>query len=186
MISPLSFEIETEPSWYTKADIERSRTIRDQYPKSGLYLNDGSNKPLWDYGGEWLRPVIVAPDGEHLVIPGEWINDDYSSRAVTFFQRDQVIRTYWDREIIPHYFLKAVVNGWSPPSCSDAWFEPERMTYTIRTNQHEEIVFDVISGAIIEVRSPFPTFYAVASVIFVACATPIVRRLWKRMRRKAA
>src|SRR6185312_9843017 len=96
MISNLSFEEETEPTWYTKADIEQSRSIRDEYPKSGLYLNDGSHQALWEYDGAWLRPAILAPDGNHLILPGEWINDEYSSRAVSFLWRGQLIRTYWD------------------------------------------------------------------------------------------
>ncbi len=154
--------------------------IRAKYSQSGLYRNDGSAEPLWTYDGRWGSGTpIIAPDGEHVIFEGDWTDDEYGFRAVEFTFKGKTIRAYSDLEIIPHWLLKATLNGLSPPSCWQTSFNPEQMTYTIRTNQGEDIVFDVKSGEIIEIRSPFPIVYGVA---FLATATLITIGIvrWRR------
>ena len=46
-----------------------NKKLRANYPCSGLYRNDGSDKPIWTVNWYALR-VFVHPDGKHLVRMG--------------------------------------------------------------------------------------------------------------------
>lgn len=183
MLSPLPIN---EDIRYPEDD-EEIRDIRSFYPKSGLYLNDGSSKPLWEYVGEWRNnSVIVAPDGEHVIFPGAWIYDEYALNAVVFTRRGKTIRHYYKVEVIPQYLLKFALNGSSSPICTGTSFDREKMTYTIRTNQGEEFTFDVTTGSIINSRSPFSVLYALAMVVLLTLlAIPIAWWRWSRRKSRA-
>ena len=172
MISPLPID---EDIRYRR-DEDEIRWIRETYSKSGLYRNDGSKTPLWEYDGWFGDEVIIAPDGEHLIHPGGWTRNKHESRAVTFTCRGQNLACYYDVDLIPQWMLKCVLNG-SPPSCESASFNPDQMTYTIRTNQGEEFIFDVMTGKIIATRSPFPLIYGVTA-LFVGGAVALPARWW--------
>lgn len=181
MLSPLPIE---EDIRYPEDEVE-IRAIRSTYSKSGLYLHGHAEKPLWSYDGPWLSSTpIIAPDGEHLIFPGGWTGDEYAHDAVMFMRHGKPIRSYYDVEIIPQWRLKAMLNGWEPPTCDETFFDPKRMTYTIRTNQREEIVFDIKGGNIIDVQSPFPILYAIALAVLSAMLGLLVA-LWRRRRREA-
>jgi hypothetical protein len=181
MISPLPMD---EDIRYPE-DAEEIEWIRRTYAKSGLYLNNDSNKLLWEYDGGWLvQSIIIALDGEHLILPGDWTWHKYRSNAVTFMRRGQTLRHYYDSDIIPHWILKTVLNGFAPPSCAATSFDPDQMTYTIRTNQGEEIVFDVTTGDISDRRSPFTTIYTLSVGTVLALVAVPVHRWWRNCRRK--
>ena len=101
-----------------------------------------------------------------------------------FMRHGKPIRSYYDVEIIPQWTLKAMLNGWGPPTCNETFFDPKRMTYTIQTNQREEIVFDIKSGNIIDVQSPFRILYAIALAVLSAMLGLLVA-LWRRRRWEA-
>jgi hypothetical protein len=162
----------------------RIRSIRSAYAESGLYRNDGSTTPIWIYDGEWCSGdgPIIAPDGMHVIFPGRWLHDEYASTAVAFRRNGILLRSYNDTDLIKPYYMKAVLNGLRAPTCKDAYFDAQNMTYTIRTNQNEELVFDVTTGAIVSKRSPFYALYVVAAVttlMFIVAAAIWLRRRWR-------
>jgi hypothetical protein len=182
MISPLPIDQDIRDPF----DEEEIRWIRATYPKSGLYLSVNSTQPLWEYHGPWLNPsVIIAPDGEHLIFPGGWTWDEYSHNAVMFMHRGQVLGSYYDQEIIPNWIVKAVLNGFAAPSCAGTNFDSERMTYVIRTNQGEQIVFDVTTGKVIGFHSTFATLYTVTAVGLGALVIAFIFR-WRAPKRDEA
>jgi hypothetical protein len=60
------------------------------------------------------------------------------------------------------------------------------MTYTIRTNQREEFVFDVKTGSIVATHSPFPTLYLLAVAMVVGITGWLGWQLFVRRKRRAA
>jgi hypothetical protein len=160
---------------------ELIRDIRSRYSVSGLYRNDGSAKPLWTDDGRWYGQPIIAPDGAHVIYEGNWKNDPYGARAVAFTKRGITLRLYDSSQVIPQFVLKAVLNGLSPPDCSSTTFRAKEMTYTVRTNQGEEIDFDVTTGDVIAVRSPFPTYFAIVGIL-LARLVGIYIEQWRRKR----
>lgn len=159
------------------------REIRSTYSDSGLYRNDGSTTPLWTDDGRWYGQPIIAPDGEHVIYTGSWVADPFGVQAVAFTKRGRMLRSYDSSQVIPQFILKAVLNGFSPPDCSGTTFRAKEMTYTIRTNQGEEIDFDVITGNVIAVRSPFPTYFAIAGIL-LASLVGIYMERWRRKKRR--
>ena len=180
MLSPLPIEEDIRDP----ADDPEIRWIRRTYSKSGLYRNDGSTEPIWEYDGLWLNEsIIIAPDGEHLILPGGWTGDEHQWNAVLFMRREQTLGHYYAEDIVSQWILQTVLNGFKPPRCVGTSFNSRQMTYTIRTNQGEEFVFDVTSGRIIESRSPFPELYAVAVVVLISFSVILVA-WWKRARQR--
>ena len=180
MLSPLALE----DDYRYAEEVDEIAWIRSTYPKSGLYLNNGSTTPAWTYSeGFWRheRPII-APDGEHVIFPGDWTYDEYGLRAVEFMRCGVTIRTYSDADIIPQWRFKAMLNGFKPPACSHTYFDPVKMTYTIRTNQGEQFTFDVTTGEIVAIRSPFPFLYGVTTATMFALSVVLFAR-WRKKRR---
>jgi hypothetical protein len=77
-----------------------------------------------------------------------------------------LIRRYLD-DFIPHGVLKFLLNGMHWPTCVGTGFDPNAMTYSVKTNQHEEFVFDVKTGNIIATHSPFPTLFSLVATVLV-------------------
>ena len=164
MLSPLP--VDEDISEYDEEDAkDEKQWIRTKYAKSGLYRNDGSSCPLWIWDRDWIDSgAVIAPDGEHLIFPGRWIYDEYGTQAVEFTRRDQTIREYCDYNLISNYILKRILNGLAPIACTGTAFNPEQMTYSIRTSQGEEFVMDVTTGEVIAAHSPFPMLFTVATI----------------------
>lgn len=163
---PLDEELKDEG--LTGEERDQIEFFRLHYPVSGMYLNDNSNTPLWEFDEPWRGEPIVAPDGEHVVFQGAWTrneNDsDHGDQAVEFLHRGRTIRSYAASDFISTYWLKHLLSGWETPGCQSKSFDPQAMTYTIVTNQGEEYVFNVKNGRLLEVDSPFPLYYTLLSV----------------------
>jgi len=183
MISPNDIDEEIGRYPERQAKIQELRT---KYPQCGMYLNDGSIAPLWiceywdgyGFGGE----SIIAPDGDHVIRQGGWTYDAYDSCVVEFTYRGQGIRRYFDVDMIPQYVLKRILNGLSPITCTETRFDPNKMQYTVRTNQGEEYDFDAGTGNVVAVRSPFPTLYAICASASIAIVVAIVIRQLRKHR----
>jgi hypothetical protein len=158
------------------------RAIRDKYASGGMYLNDDSTTPLWTCGTPWpsYNPII-APDGDHIVFPGEWITDDDGDGVcvATFTYRGQTVRRCLI-DFIPQLILKGILNGMEVPNCVATSFDPNAMTYSLKTNQHEEFVFDVKTGNIIATHSPFPALFSLAAAVLVGITGWIGWQLYRR------
>lgn len=183
-ISTRPLEVELADDRLDEVEKARVEDVRSHYPESGLYLNDGSNTPLWTYNGRWSGDPIVVPDGEHVIFPGAWTSNEYEFQAVEFTRRGMTIRSYDNSDIIPAWLLKFLASGRRGPKCDGYWFDPATMTFTIRTNQSEEFTFDVRTGEIVATRSPFPLYISlvgISVVVLIAMPILLIRRSRHRM-----
>jgi hypothetical protein len=128
--------------------------LRDKYPGSGLYKNDGSTTPLWRV--DWFAyAVYVSSDGKHMARHGDWpsLGDQGRTRAVTFYRDGTEIKTYRVNELVPD-------PGAMPRSVSHyQWHRPwvfdgERNRLTITTLEAKgspgrTYVFDLSTGEIV-------------------------------------
>ena len=76
-------------------------TLKTRYPASGLYPNNGSNKPLWTV--PWYEfDVDVASDGKHLVRWGPWprTGDRFDTLALAFYENGREIKRYRVRDLV--------------------------------------------------------------------------------------
>src|SRR5947209_5546518 len=68
------------PNW---SESDEGRKIRETYPSSGLYRNDGSREAIWEV--DWYTfDVEVCNDGIHLVRKGGSAQN-FSDEAFSFF-----------------------------------------------------------------------------------------------------
>jgi hypothetical protein len=181
-ISDRPLDVELADDRLNAAEREHTEYLRTTYPTCGLYRNDGSTTPLWTYDGRWSSDLVIAPDGECAIFPGDWTRYEYGTQAVTFMRRGQQLRSYTDQELIPGWIMKAVLNGFTPPNCVGTDFNSQKMIYIIRTNQHEEFTFDVTTGELIEFHSPFPAYFAVAGVTM--CGLVALAIYWMRPKKR--
>lgn len=70
-----------------------------RYHSSGLYKNNGSNRPIWTV--DWYASTVyVSSDGKHLAKMGEWpsLNDkgipDTQQLAVAFYENGELVKHY--------------------------------------------------------------------------------------------
>jgi hypothetical protein len=71
------------------------------YPKSGLYLADGSKTPLWTV--DWYGGVELSLDGRYLVRWGPWAparDLKYTTLAVAFYKDGVKLRSYAVRNLV--------------------------------------------------------------------------------------
>src|ERR1043166_3681948 len=86
LISPLSREVEA--SQWNEGFKERIRQVREKYPASGMYRNDGSTQPLWTVN--WYAwHVDVASDGAHVIANNVW-----GRGGITFVANGSELRSY--------------------------------------------------------------------------------------------
>jgi hypothetical protein len=117
--------------------------VRETYPRSGLYRNDGSRMPLWTV--DWYaHGVEVASDGVHLVRRGPWASQ-MDDEAFSFFANGRLVRRYSIDELIdiPALLPRSVSHfSWM----SDDRFEDVALRYSVRTKDGNSFVFDVRTG----------------------------------------
>ncbi|HEX8637621.1 MAG TPA: hypothetical protein VF692_06140 [Pyrinomonadaceae bacterium] len=120
---------------------ERSQKLRAEYPKSGMYLNDGSVKPLWTV--EWYSfGVFVASDGIHLVRQGSMASS-LDDEAFTFFAADKEIRSYKVRDVARKGVLQMASHLiWQ----ADIKIDDDEKTLSVTTLGEEKYSFDYRSG----------------------------------------
>jgi len=166
-LSTRPLEVELKDEGLTGEERDQIEFFRLHYPASGMYLNDGSNAPVWKFAEPWRGEPIIAPDGEHVIFQGGWTSpsNENELQAVEFTRRGKPIRTYVASDFISSWWLKRLLNGWRSPTCKSTNFDPAAKTYTIVTNQAEEYVFNVKNGSLLEVRSPFPLYYSIVGVV---------------------
>lgn len=162
MVSPLPADEEARDPSDNGDEIRRIRAV---YTQSGLYRNDGSKTPLWTITFFSEPPKVdIAPDGQHFVIGG------YDSLFVSFYSNGNRLAWHDDNELVPAMLLKRILTG-RFPSYQSSHFDAQQMTYTLMSNQGEEFVFDVTTGKLIRVRSPWPLIFGLllAGIVSVVC-----------------
>lgn len=143
MISPLDNAVEISSlneEWKKKIS-----KIRSQYSKSGMYLNDGSKKPIWSVSW-YARSVQVANDGEHIVRVGPWASS-FKDEAVTFIKNGDILRSYSIDDLVKkrrkmertvsHFFWR-----------KEALFDRKQLKYYISTLDSKHYVFNAATGEV--------------------------------------
>jgi hypothetical protein len=77
--------------------LNKENLLNKTYPQSGLYPNDGSNKPLWTLDHPFQGQVFVSADGDFLanvVFPAEPKGD-----GVRFYHKGKLLRAYKVEEL---------------------------------------------------------------------------------------
>ena len=151
MIAPHTME--EEASFWIEAKAAEIRAIRETYPESGLYRNDGSSTPLWTvdwYAGD----VILLSDGVHMVRESVWVRSP-DEPIVSFFANGELLKSYTVSDVVP--FPETLEPGqWGHLSWWDS--PPEYLAdarqYEIQAKQDGYYLFDVTTGEIIEERHP--------------------------------
>lgn len=129
--------------------------VRRQYAISGLYEKTDHTMPLWTV--EWYsNGVEVANDGKYLVRWGPWASSSdtsFRTLAVAFYRYGRLLRAYCVRNLVKeptklpystsHY-------GWLARSTFDA--QANRLL--LETVLHEQYLFDVTTGRIIQGSAP--------------------------------
>jgi hypothetical protein len=159
---------------------EQDRALREAYPRSGLYRNDGSNEPLWTVSWyAYPSCVEVASDGTHLVRRGNrgWL---MGSEAFSLYAHGQLVRAYTVGQLVAAPWLLSK-GGEGPKYDWVGWteFDDATMSYTVRTKDGNRWVFDVRTGEVVSASRPLRALYIVGSlaVLTLAGAT-----LWSRRR----
>lgn len=129
--------------------------LKEKYPSSGLYPNDGSNVPLWKFSG-FAPGVNVSSDGRHLITGGPWpqIGDKGETEAVVFYRDGKELKSYRIKDLVPK--PEAMPQSVSHYIWCEKWeFDDEKGRLEIKTIAGEKspsrtYLFDVTSGEIIE------------------------------------
>lgn len=166
-----------------KARYQREVTLEAKYPRSGLYRNDGSTNLLWaiPYIGI-CRDVLVADDGVHLVtikMNGNCTDgSDPRFTSLDFYASGKLAATYDDWSFLPFFGARILLAEWFKiyrPSPNDYRTDLKGTKFTVQTNQHDTLTFDIVTGKRIRCRSPWTFYFAVP--IF---AVPLGLRLSRR------
>jgi hypothetical protein len=114
MLEPREFKLEEKDE---EKSVPHTETLREKYPSSGLYHNDGSKTPLWTV--DWYaNRVFVLSDGRRLIRIGErpelyredrgTLTFDATGLAVGFYDHQKLVKRYSiddlvsRPEILPH------------------------------------------------------------------------------------
>ena len=121
-LSTRPLEVELKDEGLTGEERDQIEFFRLHYPASGMYLNDGSNTPVWKFEEPWRGEPIIAPDGEHVIFQGGWTSpsNENELQAVEFTRRGKPIRTYVASDFISSWWLKRLLNGWRSPTCKSS------------------------------------------------------------------
>src|SRR5262249_45015887 len=108
------------PEMLGSAGTEQHRRIRDTYPMSGLYQNDGSKKLLWVFHDYYYDDdgLTFASDGVHLIKARGYVRD-FDADAISFFANGKVVRTWHVWELVSDH--------WQPQLERDALREAAMM-----------------------------------------------------------
>ena len=159
-----SIEIESDGISYGDEGKKEAQRIRAKYPSSGMYLNDGSTKPLWTV--DWYaHSVLVASDGNHIIRRGGWATK-LSDEAFTIFEQNKVIRSYQISDLVDTELLlphTAHHFQWEEAIALDDY----NHTLFVSTLSKERYVFDLLTGETISVEKPIRMWLMLSGVIIM-------------------
>lgn len=152
-------------------------TQTGKYPQSGLYLNDGSNTPLWTV--DWCANVLLPADGIHIVRKGRHtLPIEYNEEVITFLTDGKELKSYRVSDLVQfprllpassnYYEWQKVISveaGATPftinlsesekfPYPAGVIFDEAAHTMHLETNQGDSYLFDLNTGEIISSHRP--------------------------------
>ncbi|MFL5340993.1 MAG: hypothetical protein ACJ8F7_12670 [Gemmataceae bacterium] len=142
-------------------EVDPGLEIRDTYPKSGLFRNDGSKEPIWEV--EWYsRDVEVSNDGVHLIRGNLWAGQ-LDEAAFSLLANGKLVRTYLIRDLVdaPEMLPRTIAHfRW----CEGIEFDDRRATFRVWTLDRNQYTFDRQTGEMIErvPRSSIPVALTLA------------------------
>lgn len=144
--SPLEEEVATMPP----ALAAEVREIRRVYPRSGLYPDDGTAKPLWTVNW-YAHNVELASDGIHMVRLDQSVPIGAGAggaHAISFYANGVLLRTYTVGELV------ASPSGVPHSVTQVLWFDRgqldgARLEYTLTTAEGRRYIFDLRTGAVV-------------------------------------
>jgi hypothetical protein len=133
---------------------KKDELLRQKYPVSGLYLNDGSTTPLWTV--DWNTDdysLEVSSDGRHVVRVGPWpFQGQYQEDALSFYEDGQLIKKYLVQDLValPGFLPKTVSHYmW----LNEKVLDDDQGLLSIETKNGEKYTFELASGKIVEGHS---------------------------------
>jgi hypothetical protein len=146
---------------FSKEKNDSIRDIRAKYKNSGMYKNDGSDKPLWTV--DWYgREVLVPSDGVHLVrlnaTPGIRATKDRNKKVGPMESKQEVLAIFDRGTLLSAYSLAELIAVPSelPHSVSHIhWLKDHKLTKDehqaeILTEENVRIRFKLQDGSIVE------------------------------------
>ena len=147
--------------------------LRNKYPVSGLYLNDGSTQPLWTV--DWYATSVKpSSDGSTLVRYGHWASSR-SDEALSFFVNGQAKATYRVGELIDlTWLLPRTISHfeWG----GDFTLDDEKRTLTVTTLTYERYVFDITNGKMIAAHRPLRAAALVIALLITSVLIFSIKR----------
>lgn len=122
-----------------------NNALSKTYPSSGLYLNDGSTKPLWTFPDYLEGPSFLSADGNSLLI---FVSLNTPPSGAFYFQKGKLVRTYKPEDLTqPATILK--------PTCPPGWIwyrsvEAKAADVLLGVNDGRLWRFDLVSGRAVE------------------------------------
>jgi hypothetical protein len=132
---------------------ERVKALRATYPRSGVYRNDASHELLWLIDGYYDKAsVFFASDGQQVVISSCQASGD--DCLVLFLASDRRPKYLALDQCVPFARLKALISRLFFERDKDS-FDPDALTYTVWSYMGERFTFDVRTGTLRDVSSPW-------------------------------
>ncbi|MEW6083627.1 MAG: hypothetical protein AB1607_03430 [Chloroflexota bacterium] len=123
-------------------------SLRIKYPCSGLYKNNGSNRPIWTV--DWYSySVYLFPDGEHLIRLGPWNSIEFENGEPSF--NGLAFAFYKNGVEVAQYKVKDVVKDTNAISFSVShymWLKDQHIDKSngllyVETRDNQKYTYDV-------------------------------------------
>jgi hypothetical protein len=156
--------IQDDPSAYGQGGAVQDEDIRQQYPQSGLYRNDGSFTAIWTV--DWYAfEVEISSDGRYLVRWGPWpFQEEYDELAVAFYKDGMEIGRYAVRELVADpETLPASISHYM--WAKERSFDATTNSLHIKTYNGEQYDFDITTGRKLTETELLPANFALSAVV---------------------
>jgi hypothetical protein len=136
----------------SRQDAEKDPFLREHYPQSGLYRNDGSYTLLW--AADWdSGRVDVSSDGHHVVRWGYVAQrgDYFFKTALEFYRDGKLLKRYMLDDLVANPFeLPHTVSSYHWDE--DYGHDDATNTIWVQTYEGRRYVFDMTTGKLIKGR----------------------------------
>jgi hypothetical protein len=157
----------------------RDEDIRQKYPHSGLYRNDGSNTPVWTV--DWYASVAVSSDGMHIVRWGPFAPaGHFWQLALAFYEEGRELKRYSVEQLVTFPALLPHSEG-NYTWLHEAEYDDNASRLTIATEHAERYEFDIKTGDVVSNWvPPVPRWMVLASAVVVLVISLLVLGLLHR------